>query len=125
VNPYRQQDRDWLWREAEIPAPAPLTVNDIEQLVSLKVTQKREEWEREKQAACADAWDQGRDVGVKDGVEARQREVQEIVRRELQWVARRLEDRFDRRKTTIRAEREFIEDEAKKLRNVVFRLDPS
>lgn len=106
----------------EIRGPAAvLTLRDLDALVESRLADARRAAVEEQRVACMRAWEEGRIRGYGKGVEDGRQATSERLKglaSTVHWLGERLAKRADADRTTIKAERDFIEQEAANVRAV-------
>lgn len=120
-NPYVDHSDQYV--RVDVPEPPVLTLRDLERMVKARLDVERTDAATRQRMACHEAWERGREFGVRDGYQRAKdniyRAVEEVANRHLNHDVRRLADRAERQRTTIKAEREFIADAHRYLKRSV------
>lgn len=123
-NPYTWEDQ--MVRPYEAPEPTVLTVADIDRMVAARLRMEAQVAREVQRHACIEAWEAGRTFGREQGLKDATRHlgagVREVINRQLNHIALRLE-RSERRKTTIIAERAWMAERAIELRHAIRDLE--
>lgn len=115
ANPYQDHGDINRYPGRVVPEPTVLTMRDVDRMMQAKLADAAREAAEDRQKACAFAWEQGHRHGAEWGREHVGGEIADAIRRGLNHTLRRLGQ--DRKRTTIQAERDHIEQMAAILRN--------